>query len=405
MRRGQSVDHPNIVEIGGKPYYVGMQWDAYANVPSRSEIREEADIKEALSYALREGQSAVQVAFCDASLDDLPKGTASLAAYLADSARQPWLGLFEIAPDRWWYIAVRDHNAVLPDGDVVGTEAEALAARDAHSGFTDWHYLTGNLGDLERLINETKVKAARLRSVRPTPRERKRMIVAAGTMATLLSVAIAGAWYVADQQEQETLQTRRLQAENLKKGKIDAAKNALVSPFYLTPAPGKLLTACREVFATTPVSLYGWSAEQIVCTTSGATINWVRGEGATVRTTPEGSIADNGEQVTQSIAFQLTTGEPETLAKLDEVRLALLAWAQEGGFTFRSSPIPAPAIPEGVDAKDLPPQLPAVSIQITTPVSPFALQADLESYPGLRLTSLKEGASGWTIEGTLYGQR
>ncbi len=405
MARRLQPAHPNVVDLDGKPYYLGMQWYAYPSVPSRADIQEEADIKGASTYTLREGESAVQVAFCGDCLDDLPSGTASLAAHLADSARQPWLGLFQIAPDRWWYIAVRDHNAILPDGDVIGTEAEAMAARDAHSGFTDWRYLSGNIDDLERMLGETATKAARLRSVRRTPRERRRQMVAAGVSGLFVAAAAASAWYFVDQQEQESAQLRRIQSERVKQGKIEAAKSAFVSPFYLTPPPGKLITACHHVFSTTAVSLHGWVADQISCDQSAATIRWVRSDGASVRAVPAGVISEDGEKVTQSIPFQLASENPEALAKLDEVRLALLAWCQEGGFTVRFSPVPAPKVPEGIDPKDLPPDLPAVSFAISTNFSPFALREDLESYPGLRLISMTEISSGWSIQGVLYGQR
>ena len=407
MPRRPKVLHPNVVEIAGKPYYLGMEWYAYPEAPSRAEIQEKADLKGSQSYVLREGESALQVGFCATSLDDLPTGTVSLAAFLADSALQPWLGTFEVAPGQWWYIAVRDHNAVLPDGDVVGGENEVRAAQDAHSGFADWRYLTGNLDDLARMVTAIKAKGARLRSVHTTPGERRRQLMAAGVASVFVSAAAAGAWYVNDLKEQEAREQQRIAQENLRRGKIDAAKAAFVSPFYVTPAPAKLLIACRQVFASTAISDQGWTSDRISCTPAGATIDWIRGEGASVRHMPAGVTTDDGEKATQSIAFTLLpdADNAEGLVRLDDVKLALIAWAQEGGFSFSSSPVRPPPIPEGIDAGDLPPVLPALSFTITAKVSPLEMIEDFASYPGLRLISLEESPTGWIIKGVLYGKR
>jgi hypothetical protein len=401
------VRHPNVVEIDGKPYYLGMEWYAHAETPSRAEIQKKADLKGALSYVLREGESALQVGYSETSLDDLPKGTASLAAYLADSARQPWLGTFEIAPGLWWYIAVRDHNAVLPDGDVLGNEDLVRMAQDAHSGFADWSYLSGTREDLERMVAETKTKRVRLKSVRTTPGERRRQILSFGAASVIVSAAAAAGWYVNEQQEEQARLLQRARQENIRRGKIDAAKAAYVSPFYVTPAPRKLLVACREVFAQTPISEQGWTSERITCTPTGANVEWARGVGASVRHMPAGMTTDDGEKGFQHVAFTLPpqVESMDNLAALDDVKLALLAWSQEGGFTFKAAPVNAPSIPDGLKAEDLPPVPPAMSFVIGTKVSPLAMIEDFESYPGLRLTSLQESPTGWIIEGVLYGKR
>lgn len=410
MRRRAKELHRNVVEIGGKPYYLGMEWYAYSEAPTRAEIQDKADLKAAQSYALREGDSALQVGFCSTSLDELPRNITSLAAYLADSALQPWLGTFEIAPGRWWYIAVRDHNAVLPDGDVLGDEDTVRIAQDAHSGFADWRYLSGDINELARMVTSVanaKGKGARLRSVRTTPGERRRQIVAVGAASVIVSASAGGIWYVNDLHEQEAKQQLRAQQENLRRGKIDAAKAALVSPFYVTPSPSKLLIACRQVFASTPISDQGWTSDRITCTPAGATIEWIRGEGASVRHMPAGVSTEDGNQGSQHVAFSLTPDAKgvEQLAPLADVKLALLAWAQEGGFSFKSTPVPPPKIPDGINAQDLPPALPALSFVIGAKVSPLDMIEDFESYPGLRLTSLQEGPTGWTIAGVLYGKR
>lgn len=409
MARKTKAAHPNVVEIHGKPYYLGMHWYSYEITPQLGEIQERADLIDAQSYVLRVGESALQVGFCDASFDDLPSGTLSLAALLADGAPQPWLGSFEIAPGRWWYIAVRDNNAVLPNGDILGTEEEITQAQGEHAAYIDWNYHGGTLDDLGKMVATIEAKGSRqrLKSVRTTPTQRRRQFIAAGATAIALAAGAAGYWYYDDQQAQEVMQLQRDRQARLKQGKVDAAKAAFVSPFYTTPAPAKVLDACRQVFAATPISNNGWVADRITCTASAATIEWTRGEGASVRHMPAGVVTDDGEKGTQIVPFSLQA-DPESadgLVKLADAKMALLAWAQEGGFTFKATPLPPPQIPDGVDPKDLPPVLPALSFVIGSTVSPLDMAEDFSSYPGLRLTTLKESPTGWITEGVLYGKR
>lgn len=415
-RRPKSSQHPNVVEIGDKLFYLGMEWVAYPTTPTRVEIQENAELRGAESYALRIGENALQVGFCATSIDELPGGVASLAACLADSAVQPWLGTFEIEPGRWWYIAVRDHNAILLGGDILGNEEQVAAAQDAHSSYADWRYISGDLDDLARMVKEAKAgngkmggkTGARLQSVYTTPGERRRQIIAATAITLAVSAAGAGYWYWTDLQEKAYLAQQRMRMDSLRRGQIDAAKAAFVSPFYFSPAPGRLLVACRQVFASTPISDQGWTADQITCTPKGATIEWMRGDGASVRHVPADAVVDDsGDRATRSIPFALQPApeSDDALVKLDDLKLSLLAWAQEGGFGFSTKPVPPPSVPEGIDPKELPPVIPAIAFTLTTKVSPLEMIEDFESYPGLRLTSLKESPNGWTTEGVLYGKR
>ena len=409
MARKPKVLHPNVIEIGGKPYYLGMQWYSYEDRPGTAEIQEKADQIGSQAYVLRVGENTLQVGYSSTSIDDLPSGTMSLAALLADGTPQPWLGSFEVAPNLWWYVAVRDNNAIMPNGDVLGDADTVGEAQDLHSSYVDWHYHGGNLDELTRLVAEVKSKKARvlLQSVRTTPVQRRRQLLVAGAAAITLSAAGAGAWYFNAQQEQEVLLQQRARFEHLKRGKIDAAKAAFVSPFYTTPEPAKVLNACRQAFAATPISDHGWIADRITCVLTGATVEWTRGEGASVRHMPKGVVTDDGEKGTQNLPFTLEH-EPQSadgLVALADVKMALLAWAQEGGFTFKATPLPPPQIPEGIDPKELPPVLPALSFVIGSKVSPLDMVEDFASYPGLRLTSLEESATGWIIKGVLYGKR
>ena len=60
----------------------------------------------------------------------------SLAAIVASTHKQPWEGVFKIADNLWWYIAVRNDHSILPEGDIVGTMEQITAARN-HNNYDD----------------------------------------------------------------------------------------------------------------------------------------------------------------------------------------------------------------------------------------------------------------------------
>jgi hypothetical protein len=160
-----------IASIDGRDWVLGMEWSSYTSVPKRAELigeagEDESGEMETPWYSLRVTDEAIQAGFC-APVGDVvrPKKLASLAAMLADAEQQPWLGVFEIQPDLYWYIAVRDHYAILPGGDVVGTEEEIRRARAEHAGFGGWTFVEGDLAKLTELIGEVKAKRTPVHSL------------------------------------------------------------------------------------------------------------------------------------------------------------------------------------------------------------------------------------------------
>jgi len=394
-----------IITLNGRQWVAGMSWASFEDLPDKEELQEDANRLHADWYALREGEHAIQAGFCE-QLERIkhPRKLYSLAAMLADSREQPWLGIFKISPGLWWYIAVRDHHAILPDGDVIGGEEEIHAARDHHSGYTDWKYIEGDIEMLSEFMAKVDEKPTPIKSLAggngPT-----RVQIAAGVAAGVLIAGAGALWWqhkiaVEERERAEAMERMRAQLATHK-----APLPPQPSPLLTTAAPNVLLNACGKALRGLELSRYGWILGNIECDQHTATVHWDRGEGATVAHKPEGVLDPTGNKDTQSIPLDLDVkGEDDAIA-LEKEELALRAWAQAANLTLTlTAPEKKPELP-GAQAQGnaMPPPIPQTTVKLDLTFAPFTL--DFSGIRGFRINNLQTTTTGWTIQGVLYGSR
>lgn len=392
------------IQIGKRHWLAGMTWRSFEDTPNKEELKEDAHNLGASWVCVRNGRTAIQAGFC-ATIDEAkqPSKFFSLAAMLADSRQQPWLGIFKIEEDLWWYVAVRDGHAILPDGDVIGGQAEIYAARERHSGFTDWKYIEGDIADLDELIKSIGEKPTPVRSLTGgfLPSFPVAMVVSLVVLACAMG---GGYWWW--QQKQLAEEQERAAAMAKMRAQLAAGQPVVVapSPLLTTPQPNEWLRACGAELHQLPLSGDGWALGQVACDTASATVRWHRKDGATVANRPEGVLSPSGEFVDQVIQLRgLSAQGPDSAIDLPAEEIALRAWAQAAMFTLGiSSPTVAPPLPGTTPTAAAPPPRPQRNISLDILISPFDL--DLSSIPGLRLNSLKTTENGWHIEGSLYGR-
>lgn len=413
---------PEIIQIGDTSYLAGMRWISFVDTPTKAEIKDNAERFDAAWYAVRNGE-AIQGGFCDALTAKPPKKLASLAAHLAESKIQPWLGIFAISAeaDLYWYIAVRDHHAILPDGDVVGSFDEVMAARQHHLAYGDWQYLEGNLETLAGMLSNQPAKLSMVKSLKGSPNALRDTLIVGSVALGVAAVLGAGYWWYADQEAQEAAQRLANQkmdlAQQANTATEDAIRQALL-PLMTLPDPNDFLEACRTIFYGTPVSQAGWLSQELNCEPQGASLLWKREAGASIGHHPPGAPSNDGEQVTQSFpADTLTTrAELPPLIAFDNAELALRDWVQRAGLTLALGK-PASLMPQAAEAGNSnipglpgtakPPQepLPYLQADFSVPMtfSPFDLRFEI---PGLFLKRIKTTAMGtYVVEGVLYGKR
>ncbi|HJV75122.1 MAG TPA: type 4b pilus protein PilO2 [Noviherbaspirillum sp.] len=398
-----------IVRIGKRDWLLGMTWSSFEDAPSKDELKQDAERLGGSWTCVRIGESAIQAGFC-APVENIKKPTRlySLAAMLADSREQPWLGIFKISEGLWWYIAVRDGHAILPDGDVIGDEQTILEARDRHSGYTDWKYIEGGIDVLTEFIGEVEKKPTPVRSLVATSSVIPLAIAGIG----LVAAAAAGGYFWLHQQavkEQERQAAMARMREQLTHNQPPAS--AAPSPLVGKPTPNDWLAACASVLWPQPLSQYGWALEKVSCAEAAATVHWTRADGATVKNTPDGVISTDGNSIDQSIPLtDLNASTTNDAVALADAKTALKIWAQtvNAAWSMTDAPAAPPTLPgsaaaQGATPARMPPAQPSASIGLDILASPFKI--DFSSIPGLRLTRLSmTDSGGWHLEGTLYGK-
>lgn len=394
-----------VIQIGKRRWLAGMDWRTYADMPSSDDLKQDAEQTNSTWVALRTGEHSIQGGFCP-SLDEVSlghlngriNGLYSLAAMLADSRQQPWLGTFKIAENLWWYIAVRDGHAIIPKGDVLGDKDAIAAARDEHSGLTDWNYINGDLDELEALIDEVLSKES------PTPV--KSMVVnwklrKAMAAAGLLTVAVIGGsvfWWKDQADKKQAVELARIRAQALQ----NLAPPVTTTNATNFPSTNQLLSQCASA-VNQEVSKYGWMIEKVSCDTSEGKVVWKRFDGATIEHRPEGVLTDDGMAVIQVVDLRLEQSSKDDSIAITDARRKLLAWAQAANITLSEDTPQVQALP-GSEANEgtAAPISPEKGVTISIGFSPFDL--DMSGLPGLRIHEIESKDQGqWSLKGVLYG--
>lgn len=406
-----SPSNSHIITLGNRKWLVGMAWRSFEDIPDKIALEKDAEQLKSSWVCVRVGQSAIQAGFCQpvAGVKN-PNKLYSLAAMLADSREQPWLGVFKISDDKYWLVAIRDKHAILPsmfpsDGDFVGSAEEVRNLRDSHAGMGKWTYIDGTLDDLAAWIKEVDERPTRIRVLNGGFQPNTSILV--GTAALFVASAAGGYWWYEQKVTEERIAAERRAAVI---AQIQAGKPIEVpSPLLTTPTPDVWLNACRSIIYDLPISHMGWLLTNVSCTLQDVAITWKREAGATVANRPAGEVQESGDEIEQHIPLlQQETGMGDDSIDLPQARLRLRAWAQAGNFnlTFSNSANEqqAAALPGAEPSPDsVKPVLPSVAFAITTLISPFELQ--FSQIPGLRLNMIKTTETGWLLEGVLYGRR
>ncbi len=400
-----------IIEIAGKRWLAGMYWHSFESKPTKAQAKEEASYLSndtaAIGYldgepfnliASRADADAIQSGFAQHSGGKLGK-VYSLAAAVADSKRQPWLGTFRIDDNLWWYIAVRDGQSILPDGDVIGDEEQIFAARERHSGFDDWNYVDGDLDDLIELVS--KVKPIRVIDTSAAPEFMVPAIALGVAVAIALGSYAAWSHYESAQKmKAQEMALAKMRAAMMNKKEVKLIPNPLLS----IPMPNEVATACKDVVNSVPVSSGGWVISSITCTQTGATVIRSRSAIGTAQSAPsDGVLQASGDKLQQFIPFHLKMTAPINSLPMDEARAAIFSAFQKVNVQASIAVAPLPPMLPGASAPN--PQQKPVPKAIFSAKIPFSpTDLNWNSLPGFRLTGLSTSGLVWDITGVIYGK-
>lgn len=386
-----------IVNAANREWIAGLAWRSFRDAPTLAERRDDAKELNADWVAVRNTPEVIQAGFCKKISGRKPRRLFSIAAAVAESQRQPWLGTFKLSDDLWWYIAVRDGQAVLPDGDVIGDYETVMEARRRHESYDSWDYIQdGTIDDILPILLDARGrdKLVPVKSVEPISPWRIATPAIAGG-----AIILAGLWLWNRHVEAE--ERARAQALAAERAKILAEQRA-VSPLKSAPTPEVWLRACDKAIGPSRLTDDGWALASASCGVSAATLKWKRLPLATVGDRPKGALSNDGNSVVEVIPFGPLTPGKDTAHGLTAGRLALFEILQPIGVQLKASAPPSkPRLPGARDAHK-PPKIPSQSVQFTLPISPFGI--DFNEVPGLRLTFATHSRTGWKVEGMLYGR-
>ena len=257
------MSHTTSVGIGDKKFVVGLNWRPLDGKPKQSTLKSYSNAYGDWGVVRKTSAGTWQVGFGKTIENAKASSFLSLAAMVAETKEAPWRGIFKLSEDVYWYVAVRDNNEIIPNGDMVGTLDDILTVKNDQVNYGGWNedIENGSVDDLVTLI--VGQKSNKLKDFSST--NYNNYIIS----AVVIALAAGGLYYkhYKDLKEQQRLaliakQKREAQLLALKKG-------GAILPWANLPSPSIFLNSCHQVFENTPISKNGWSLENWTCEYKG----------------------------------------------------------------------------------------------------------------------------------------
>lgn len=338
-----------------------------------------------------------------------PRDLLSLAAIIADVKSEPWQGRFDLGDGRFWLIAVRDNQEILPNGDVVGDEASIVELQDEMASLGHWEEeIEGTIEDLAELIRREGIK--RHRAARIVDLQHKTWMAPAVGIAALGVVSALGLheWQAHQRalarQREEAL--ARQQAVERAMAEKAAAAAANIVPWQAMPLPSVVLNACATSWDRQPLDFQGWDLVSWHCQAQGPhaviSTRWANVGGSPL--TAPGVISMDGKASHGNATGAALTEQGPATAEPQQMGVReVLALQSDYGLRVALRPVPAPSPAPGAK-KVAAPAWNAISVQVKSvaPLWSMGLQPVLDHIEGLRMSEILWSPGGWIANGTLY---
>ncbi|MDE2343658.1 MAG: type 4b pilus protein PilO2 [Betaproteobacteria bacterium] len=408
VTRAPEWTNSQVIDLSGGLWLVGMDWESREAPQSNSQIRARAREIGADMAVQRIVDGAVQVGYGFPIEGLKPAGNIrSLAASVAQGVKQPWLGIYQLDEERYWYVAVRDGFQIMPGSDIVADRETVDALRREHRGLSgDWTQKEGTLEHLELLIDQFATRSPKVwflnRSKRPLYL----------TIATCCLV-LAGGYFAYRHHIDAVREARQAAIARLEAERARLAHHPLElppSPVVRLPMPDSVTKTCMSLIGQVPVSIDGWTVADLSCTNDTATVGWKRTDGATLAAMPRGEISPDGNTIVNTVKLPVPQESRNDTVILSVAIADLRIYLQSAGVERSSVIIHIPPVKKrdlyqrAVSHKPPPiPPPPTATVSFVWPVSPTGTAWN--RIPGFRITSIIHEQKGWKIGGTIYGKR
>lgn len=390
-------------------FAIGLLWQHEETPPTLRALRSSAfalgrSFRWSVVHASPEG--AIQSGFCEPLPGMKPGSLKSLAAIVASHHRAPWNGIFHLEGDRYWYIAVRQGQAIITGGDRIGTLKDLALVRERHRTLGEWMEVDGTLQDLAAIVRTAKSVPA-LRDVQSGPWK-----AAAYATAACGGLAILGgcAWYWYDQQqtaEREAHLARQRALVAAQRANDEARQHTV--PWPAQPEPAVFIDACRQEWNGQTLAEAGWTLGSWRCKQNrpGSLVietTWRRDGGVALHA--PGVLSQDGNQATASrVAATAFEHSRRDVLAVGEAQRVMWTYAQALGISLQLSMPPALLPSDGSAPVD---SWLAMAIEIPFGAPPWLGPGQgLDAVAGLRLSEIAYDsvAQSWKGTATLYALR
>ena len=403
----------DIITLPGvrTPFAAGLSWRHEDTRPKAKALRALSFEKGRWGVVRETSAGTIQVGFCK-PINGVtsPSKLRSLAAMVADQHPQPWMGRYRIAENRYWYIAVRDGQEVIPDGDRIGTAADVDRIRDQHRELGEWTTdLEGTIDDLAEMAQ------AWTRKVALSDLQRRLWIpvaivsgIALAVMATSIGVVVHNERVAAARKKIDDDNRRALAAAQ----RAERVAKSRVLPWTHEPMPSEVFRACGSAWRDQDLAKGGWMLTSWHCevSTSGISVtsDWDRAGG--LASEAPGTLRDGGQKSEASIQVLHAFSEPSSLVAQSQAALrAIWSFAQLNGLTLAvnaatAKPVLPGAMPDEPSVDPWTTSQPVFTLT-TPPWDPPSPSFD--AVPALRVRDLywSLGTQQWIVDTTLYALR
>lgn len=407
---------------GAGAFAIGLSWwheGKYQGPrPSLEALRKRSrDMRQQWGVVRKTGADTFQTGVCTSIAGvKSPTTVRPLAAIIADAHQQhqqPWNGLYQIDESRYWYIAVRDTNSIIQEGDLIGTREQLERVRERHRHeMGEWTEYDGTVEDLARIVRAMPKLPDALRDLNASNWKPK---AAGAAVGVLIAAGAVGYWIWHDRRmEAERLAALARQRAELAAHAAQRDAQAKIPPWTLQPMSADVFDACAQAWHGQDLARKGWLLVTWRCKAQLRAItidvSWSRQGGLAVDA--PGTLTQDGQSSNSSMSIPtaFSTPDAEVLADDDAHRMAwTLAQAHGMTLQLRSIPTPQPMPGSSGANKDAPPDpwlgAPA---DFTLPYAPWlGLSKPFAMVPALRITELAYDAKKgqWNANGTIYGLR
>lgn len=395
-------------------YAVGVMWRHEDAVPSRRTLRTRSEQLEArwgVVHRTRKGY--IQVGFCPPIRGvNSCKTVKPLAALVADCHPQPWFGFYRLAEDLYWYIAVRDGQEVLPDGDRIGSFDELRSVHEKHLKYGDWTEVRGNGEDLAKIVKNAR-RAKSFVDVHAGPQR-----AIAITLGAIASAAALGVTYRVHHEHELAIERAAAAARQRAQLATLAAQQAAhqIKPWTRQPLPSSVIRACAAAWHDQSIVAAGWQLSSWKCSAHAILLptaikidaRWSRAGGSAADA--PGPVDQDGEHANTSreVPFAFTA-QQATHTRVDSSDRTAWALAQKNAYQLKIDDSLIGAALPGTFASAAEMSLPwnTDSANFALPMAPWLNSpTDFDSVAGLRVTSIElDDAQVWHVKGPIYTSR